>query len=146
MHSRRRGITWAVFLHPDQQDLVERRFSGPARVAGSAGTGKTIVALHRTLYLTRAQARARVLLTTFNQTLADALRAKLDLLVGNDPTIRDRITLDSWCGAARALLLGILGKACQSDLKEKSNVRAETRPTGWPEGSQQHLRMARRTR
>jgi mRNA-degrading endonuclease RelE of RelBE toxin-antitoxin system len=86
--------TWAVFLHPDQQDLVERRFSGPARVAGSAGTGKTIVALHRAVYLTRAQPRARVLLTTFNLTLADALRAKLDLLVGNEPAIRDRITVD----------------------------------------------------
>jgi mRNA-degrading endonuclease RelE of RelBE toxin-antitoxin system len=86
--------TWAVFLHPDQQDLVERRFSGPARVAGSAGTGKTIVALHRAVYLTRAQPRARVLLTTFNHTLADALRAKLDLLVGNDHAIRDRVTVD----------------------------------------------------
>jgi hypothetical protein len=38
---------WGVFLHPSQRALVERSFSGPARVAGSAGTGKTIVAIHR---------------------------------------------------------------------------------------------------
>jgi len=39
---------WTIFLHPSQQDFVERDYSGPARVSGSAGTGKTIVALHRT--------------------------------------------------------------------------------------------------
>ena len=42
---------WAVFLHPAQRALVERHFSGPARVTGSAGTGKTVVALHRAVYL-----------------------------------------------------------------------------------------------
>lgn len=42
---------WMVFLHPEQRDLVERNFSGPARVRGSAGTGKTVVALHRALHL-----------------------------------------------------------------------------------------------
>ena len=41
---------WMVFLHPDQRELVERDYSGPARVSGSAGTGKTIVALHRAAY------------------------------------------------------------------------------------------------
>ena len=38
---------WTVFLHPEQRDWVERDYTGPARVSGSAGTGKTIVALHR---------------------------------------------------------------------------------------------------
>ena len=44
---------WTVFLHPDQRELVEREYNGPARVSGSAGTGKTIVALHRVVYLAR---------------------------------------------------------------------------------------------
>ena len=44
---------WTVFLHPAQRELVERDFNGPARVAGSAGTGKTIVALHRAVHLAR---------------------------------------------------------------------------------------------
>ena len=38
---------WTVFLHPEQRQWVERDYAGPARVSGSAGTGKTIVALHR---------------------------------------------------------------------------------------------------
>ena len=45
---------WTVFLHPAQRQLVERDYSGPARVSGSAGTGKTIVALHRAVFLARA--------------------------------------------------------------------------------------------
>jgi hypothetical protein len=42
---------WTIFLHPAQRQLVERDYAGPARVAGSAGTGKTIVALHRAAHL-----------------------------------------------------------------------------------------------
>lgn len=86
--------TWAIFLHPDQRDLVERRFSGPARVSGSAGTGKTVVALHRAVYLTRAQPRARVLLTTFNDALVVDLARRLDLLVGNEPAVRSRMAVE----------------------------------------------------
>ena len=41
---------WTVFLHPEQRALVERSFAGPARVSGSAGTGKTIVAVHRAVF------------------------------------------------------------------------------------------------
>ena len=41
---------WAVFLHPMQRDIVQRSFPGPARIAGSAGTGKTVVALHRAMH------------------------------------------------------------------------------------------------
>ena len=40
---------WTVFLYPEQHQFVERDYTGPARVSGSAGTGKTIVALHRAL-------------------------------------------------------------------------------------------------
>lgn len=82
---------WAVFLHPAQADLVKRSFSGPTRVSGSAGTGKTIVALHRAVHLARANPSAKVLLTTFSKPLANALRAKLASLVGNEPAVLARI-------------------------------------------------------
>jgi superfamily I DNA/RNA helicase len=49
-------------LHPDQRELVERNYNGPARVAGSAGTGKTIVALHRAAHLARAHPDAPAIL------------------------------------------------------------------------------------
>ena len=84
---------WAVFLHPAQSALVERDFSGPTRVSGSAGTGKTIVALHRAVHLARSRADARVLLTTFSKALANALRGKLTSLLASEPLIARRITV-----------------------------------------------------
>ena len=82
---------WAVFLHPAQRQLVERDYNGPARVSGSAGTGKTIVALHRAVFLARTHPDARVLLTTFSETLAKALRTKLRRLISNEPRIGERL-------------------------------------------------------
>lgn len=84
---------WAVFLHPAQSALVTREFSGPARISGSAGTGKTIVALHRAVHLARTNDQARVLLTTFSKPLANSLRVKLGLLVASEPEIAARITV-----------------------------------------------------
>lgn len=86
---------WTVFLHPEQRQWVERDYTGPARVSGSAGTGKTIVALHRAAFLARSQPNARVLLTTFSETLADALRTKLRRLVSSEPRLAERIDVHS---------------------------------------------------
>jgi len=86
---------WTVFLHPDQRELVEREWQGPARLAGSAGTGKTIVALHRAVHLARRHDDARVLLTTFSDTLAHALRTQLRRLLGNEPGLAERIDVHS---------------------------------------------------
>ena len=82
---------WTIFLHPEQRQWVERQYTGPARVAGSAGTGKTIVALHRAVFLARTYPEARVLLTTFTDALANALQSKLRQLVSNQPQLAERI-------------------------------------------------------
>lgn len=100
---------WTVFLHPAQRTFVERRYGGPARVAGSAGTGKTIVALHRAAHLARRHPDAWVLLTTFSSTLANALRAKLARLVGNEPNVAERIAVQSVGGIADALHAELFG-------------------------------------
>jgi mRNA-degrading endonuclease RelE of RelBE toxin-antitoxin system len=84
---------WAVFLHPAQRQLVERAYGGPARVSGSAGTGKTIVAIHRAAFLARRHPAARILLTTFSKALANALKAKIDHLVGNETALAGRIVV-----------------------------------------------------
>ena len=86
---------WTVFLHPEQRQWVERDYAGPARVSGSAGTGKTIVALHRAVHLARTHPEARVLLATFSDTLAHALQAKLRRLIGNEPRLAERIDVHS---------------------------------------------------
>jgi hypothetical protein len=86
---------WTVFLHPDQRQIVERDYAGPARVSGSAGTGKTIVALHRAAHLARGNPNGRVLLTTYSDTLANALRTKLRRLLGGEPRLGERIDVHS---------------------------------------------------
>jgi mRNA-degrading endonuclease RelE of RelBE toxin-antitoxin system len=82
---------WTIFLHPAQRQLVERDYNGPARVAGSAGTGKTIVALHRAVFLARTNPDSRILLTTFSETLANALRTELRRLISNEPRLGERL-------------------------------------------------------
>jgi mRNA-degrading endonuclease RelE of RelBE toxin-antitoxin system len=89
---------WTVFLHPEQRQWVEHDYTGPARVSGSAGTGKTIVALHRAAHLARTHPEARVLLTTFSDTLANALHTKLKRLVGSEPRLAERIDVYSLNG------------------------------------------------
>ena len=86
-----------------QRQLVEREYNGPARVAGSAGTGKTIVALHRAVALARKHEDARVLLTTFSEPLARSLHSKLQRLLGNEPRLGERVEVHSMAAIARRL-------------------------------------------
>ncbi|MDE2201078.1 MAG: ATP-dependent helicase [Rhodospirillales bacterium] len=100
---------WAVFLHPAQRELVERRFGGPARVTGSAGTGKTVVALHRAVHLARQSPDARVLLATFSKSLRQALKIKLGHLIGPADPAAARITVAYVDGIAHQLHEQALG-------------------------------------
>lgn len=106
---------WAIFLHPGQRELVGKAFQGPARVAGSAGTGKTVVALHRAVHVARRHPEAKVLLTTFSDTLADALQVKLERLVGNEPAVRQRIQVASLDRAALDLYESVFGTPTLAD-------------------------------
>jgi superfamily I DNA/RNA helicase/mRNA-degrading endonuclease RelE of RelBE toxin-antitoxin system len=101
---------WAVFLHPEQRKIVEKNFNGPARVSGTAGTGKTIVALHRAAHLARGNPQARVLLTTFSEPLANVLRAKLRLLLTGEPRLGERIEVYSMDAIGRRLYELNIGK------------------------------------
>ncbi len=95
---------WAVFLHPAQREFVDRDFNGAARVIGSAGTGKTVVALHRAVRLADEAADNRVLLTTFSPDLAKGLSRKLARLTGGRPDLARRITVDTLPEIARGLV------------------------------------------
>lgn len=91
---------WRVFLHPSQRKLVERNWSGPVKVTGGAGTGKTVVAMHRAARLAREYKDLPgkpVLFTTFTKTLADDIRQHLQMLC--TPQELDKIqvvNLDQW--------------------------------------------------
>jgi hypothetical protein len=88
---------WRVYLHPTQQEVVDTTYSGPARVTGGPGTGKTVVAMHRARRLAERLASAgspadgaKVLLTTFTSTLTRSLHAGL-LLLTDDSEVLDRV-------------------------------------------------------
>lgn len=112
---------WIVFLHPAQRDLVERNFTGPARVSGSAGTGKSIVALHRAVHLAQHDDEARVLLGTFSVPLVAHLKTKLRLLVRDRPRLAERIDVDTLDGLADRLYRARVGAlpnvATEADLR-----------------------------
>ncbi len=90
---------WQLFLHPDQRSLVERSFSGPARLRGISGSGKTVVALHRARRLARPalQRNERVLFTTFDKGLAGAASRLLDELTGDERSAIEVTHLHRWC-------------------------------------------------
>ncbi len=91
---------WRTFLHPEQRKYVDSDFSGSFRLSGGAGTGKTVVAIHRARRLARDNPAARIILTTFNATLAQGLKADLTAL---DPAV----TIADKPGAAGVYVGGI---------------------------------------
>ncbi|MFL6601892.1 MAG: 3'-5' exonuclease [Steroidobacteraceae bacterium] len=100
---------WTIFLHPEQRMLVERDQSGPARVSGSAGTGKTIVALHRAVHLAKQHPNARVLLATYSEPLAHALAVRLRRLISNDPRLGERIDVGAIPAIGARLYRSLVG-------------------------------------
>jgi len=97
---------WRVFLHPEQRKIAYRDYSGPAMVRGGAGTGKTVVAMHRAKYLADeigkdpTRAGQRVLLTTFTTSLAHDIEQNLRTLCPEHLDARppriEVINLDRW--------------------------------------------------
>jgi superfamily I DNA/RNA helicase len=91
---------WRVFLHPEQRQFVDKRYNGAARLSGGAGTGKTVVVLHRARALARREPTPRVLITTFTRNLADLLKRDL---VALDPGVPIATTM----GGPGAFIAGI---------------------------------------
>lgn len=92
--------TWIAFLHPSQRDLAEGTFAGPVKVTGSAGTGKTVVAMHRARHLARLG--HKVLLTSFVRTLCHNVQQNLALFC--TPAELGRITVSTVHSEALAVV------------------------------------------
>lgn len=123
---------WAIFLHPAQRQFATRDFNGPARVSGSAGTGKTVVALHRAVNLARRDPQAHVLLATFSSELAMMLRTKIGRLVGGDAKLAERIDVQFLDYVGRRLYELQFGKKsipAEQDIRE-ALVNAASRVDG----------------
>jgi len=90
---------WRVFLHPTQRKLVDRDWSGPVRVLGGAGTGKTVVAMHRMKWLLQNRFTGRdqrVLFTTYTRNLAIDIKEQIGRLIPEQVSQADVINLDAW--------------------------------------------------
>ena len=94
---------WTVFLHPAQRALVERNYNGPARVSGSAGTGKTIVALHRAVFLARANPDATGFADDVFRYVVECAETKLRRLISNEPRLGERLEVHSMDAIGRRL-------------------------------------------
>ena len=100
---------WRVFLHPSQRRLAERRWNGPVRVLGGAGTGKTVVAMHRARWLARQLGRegadgGRILFTTWTRNLAVDIEANLRQICTSEE--RERIEVTNLARWVRGFLEG----------------------------------------
>lgn len=89
---------WRVFLHPTQRKIVEKNYSGAARVLGGAGTGKTVVAMHRAKQLaSQLKDKERILFTTYTANLASDIRDNLRKICSVEEIRKiDVINLDAW--------------------------------------------------
>ena len=87
--------SWMTWLHPTQAQLTTRSYSGPARIRGAAGTGKTVVALHRARHLARRPG-SRILMTSFVRTLPAVQRTLFDRLAPNSASAVEFVGIHSW--------------------------------------------------
>jgi superfamily I DNA/RNA helicase len=133
---------WAVFLHPEQRQLVTHDYAGPARVAGSAGTGKTVVALHRAVHLARANPDGRILLATFSEPLAHALRANVKRLIGNEPRVAERLEVHAMSSLGIRLHQAQIGPV---RLASKDNIDALLREASLAVGDHKFSGLFMRT-
>lgn len=91
---------WRIFLHPSQRDLISKKFNGPARVLGGAGTGKTVVAMHRAKYIaSKLLDNEKILFTTYTANLAGDIKENLRKICTIEEQRRiEVINLDQWVG------------------------------------------------
>jgi hypothetical protein len=90
---------WRVFLHPSQERLVVKTFNGPARVTGGAGTGKTVVAMHRARHLATTHCTGpddKILFTTYTANLAQNVEQNVATLCGDDKRRIEVLHLHAW--------------------------------------------------
>src|SRR5690606_5436328 len=93
---------WMLFLAPHQRSQVQRKFNGPARIKGIAGSGKTVVAIHRTYHLAKTVAKTeqKVLFLTYGNRLPSITKYLLQRLAGESFPVDERIefaTFHQWC-------------------------------------------------
>ena len=112
---------WRTFLHPEQRKYAERRFNGPFRLTGGAGTGKTVVLLHRAKMLATDNPDSRTVLTTYNKTLAESLVVGISKLDGHLPLAPKLGSSGLYVGGVDSLVSQVVRTA--SDSEQRAAMR-----------------------
>ena len=108
---------WRIFVHPSQKAVIDANFSGSGRVFGGAGTGKTVVAVHRAnALLKRGDSSTRVLLTTFTRTLSDSLKSQMNLLNPRFPEASTQGAPGLWISGIDALIYRVVQNAPEYEI------------------------------
>ena len=130
---------WRIFLHPEQRRYADKSYSGPFRLSGGAGTGKTVVLVHRARALARRRPDARIVLTTFTTNLAGSLRdslARLDPRVAQVEGVGAPGVHVSGVDALASAVVRSAGVDVASAVRavlgdERSNPNGRTSSAGW---------------
>ncbi|SFJ58750.1 restriction endonuclease [Thermoflavimicrobium dichotomicum] len=128
---------WRTFLHPDQRELVEKDYKGPVRVLGGAGTGKTVVVMHRAQQLVSKKLKPddRVLVTTYTPILANHIRSVLSTMCTEEEMERvDVLPIDQLAKQIVEKVYDITVKMVdKEDARVKSLWKEAAQNFGWAE-------------
>ncbi len=93
---------WRVFLHPYQKKMVTWETNGAVNITGAAGTGKTVVLMHRAVHLASklTDPKDRVLVTTFTTNLSITIKSNIQNLA---PEASKRIEVTNLHALARTI-------------------------------------------
>src|SRR5699024_9810511 len=136
---------WRVFLHPEQRRWAQRGYNGPFRLSGGAGTGKTVVLVHRAVRLAKAAAAvdgvaSRVVLTTFTRNLASELEAQVSTLDSSVPRAGQLGKPGLYVAGVDQLAFELLRGATSEELSQATNrllgrphmsIRNRSEPSDW---------------
>ncbi|WP_417372326.1 UvrD-helicase domain-containing protein [Glutamicibacter protophormiae] len=113
---------WRTFLHPEQRRYADGSWNGPFRLTGGAGTGKTVVILHRAKVLAQQNAAARIILTTFTRTLATSLSSNLMKLDANLNRTSKLSDAGIYTSGIDALALQVFNSVTEGERKQALKV------------------------
>jgi hypothetical protein len=95
---------WFLFMHPEQERHVNADYSGPAKLSGVTGSGKTSIAVKRAVRLARQYENEKILVLSLNRALCEFISEIVDHACGSDTALRNRIEVNSLFSICQALL------------------------------------------
>ena len=100
------SLDWLLFMHPEQSNVVDKNFPGPAQLSGVSGSGKTCVAIRRALRLAEFNPDAKLLIVTLNKSLVGLIK-RLISLSAKTKNIEDQIEIISMFELSQKLIINV---------------------------------------